>query len=287
MRRVRYIFLVIGAGAGIALLASCHKEEKEKISPPPESAANPIQQDLPNKSTNPATPAEAANPPQDVNTVIAQLEKAWESVKSMQASFTFTVESMTQPPMNNTGTVIYINEGDTGKYKYEGTGRITIGGALRELQGMALYDGVLFHTLATMPDDSKRVEITYPKLFPTPPPGGRLLLDLLRRDYLLSEVPRASGDDKGRILVIEGQAQEDLRRDFGFNQLRAVINKEKGCLVSLEAVSMANGDTWKIEIAPPEFDVAVDPVNFVFAPPPDTLIEESWKTNPQRFAAGL
>lgn len=285
VRRRSYIFLAIGAGVGIALLASCYKAAERKTYTVPETATNPIQQELPGESPVPPPSTEPMALPQDVNAVIAQLEKAWESVKSMRASYRISLNN-TVPPMNE-GALLYISDGGTGKFKYElgfpDASNVTGG---KEAQGTAIFDGVLLHLLLPSPDQSKIVEVRHPRLMAVPPPGGKVLFDLLKRDYVLTLEPTSDGNDDG-TLVLKGQAMSDLPKEAGFPDVRVCFNPKNGGLISFEAISAPNGDLWKTEIFDPKFDENIDPMEFIFVSPENAMVIETWKNMPQRPGAGL
>ncbi len=288
MRRVSYIFLAMGAGVGITLLASCYKASERKTASAPETATNPIQQELPGE--NPAHPPSAGSmaTSQDVNSVIEQLEKAWESVKSMRASYRSTFIRDGNMALENSGTLIYANDGNAGKYKYTGSSRGAIDGmGGREYKGTILFDGVLLHNVGEMLDGTKRAESMLPRLLPTVPPGGNALFDLLRRDYTLSVQSPSAGQDVTSATTILCRLQEGSSDTFRFPEMQITFDAIHGRVLEVEGKIMADGDHWKTEILQAEFNVELDISEFIFVCPPDAFLIESWKTPSQPSMAEM
>lgn len=261
----------------LSLFTGCQNVEKEENREPPQysqSTKTPNNagetQDLPSQAITPV--------PDNVDTAVAQLEQAWGEVNSMRAMYRSTFDRAGTTQIENRGVVLYSNEGNMGKFKYSGRSKGIVDGMdNKEYEGIVLFDGVLMYNMGETLDRSKHAESMLPRLLPTAPPGGQVLFDLLRKDYTISLIPPPDHQNTNRSITLAGHINENPSDGLVFTDIKMTFDASSGRLLKAEGTLLQDGDSWSTEITQPEFNVTMDPAEFVFVCPPDTQLYEGWK----------
>ena len=163
-------------------------------------------------------------------------------------------------PITGAGTIEYLKEGETAKYR-----QVIDGKVLAFTGGIeSVFDGTKLH-LKTNINGQQQIETTEPSIEKgLVPPGGGSLLDEVQKHLELTPKPDAELNGR-KTFVVEGKMKEGQKFDLPVASANIFLDKETGALSQIEFVG--TDATNKITLSVTEIKVNPEIPADRFAPP--------------------
>lgn len=193
--------------------------------------------------------------------VEAQILEAWGKLKSLTATISLEAELDAETKMASTGDYAMLAEGDT--VKYEQNMKMTVTGPSSiEMSMHVVFDGKDLYVVNEAMGEKTAIKTTPGTGEDFPPPGGKLLFDMLKQEGTLKALDPAEADGV-KCLVLECAPKEDN----GVDRMLLFFDQETGVARRMELHAEGQEKPVIIRYTNIELNPKLDPARFIFKAP--------------------
>ncbi|HNR31221.1 MAG TPA: hypothetical protein PKI11_10050 [Candidatus Hydrogenedentes bacterium] len=210
----------------------------------------------------------------------AKILEAFAKVKTMTADIVMDVPADSEaqgPQVSAGGNLAYLADGEITKFTQELAMKMELPDGLREMTLKMVCDGESLYVLTHSGDEQRAVKSRIEDILDFPPPGGKLLLQALKRDFAKLDALENREADGKACYVIQGSLDES---GAAANKLLVYFDKETGAPVQMVMQPEEGAKPATLRYENIRINPEIDPARFVFVAPDGVEVIDTTQAPP-------